>query len=82
MKVKNFKELIAACVISQCMVMMPAALVPAAEITPTEVASSTSARYKDEYTWYYKKENGKLYKRKYNNSAQQWVGDWIYVRDL
>ena len=34
MKVKNFKELIAACVISQCMVMMPAAIVPAAEITP------------------------------------------------
>lgn len=80
MRVKHFKKLIAACVISQ-MLMAPAAIVPAAETTTTEI-SLTSARYKDEYTWYYKTENGKLYKRKYNNSAQQWVGDWIYVRDL
>ncbi len=32
--------------------------------------------------WYYKIENGKLYKRLYNVTAGVWDTDWIYVRDL
>lgn len=30
--------------------------------------------------WRYKKENGKVYKRKYNYSKQKWVGNWILVK--
>lgn len=29
--------------------------------------------------WIYKIENGKRYKRLYNASTRDWVGDWIYV---
>lgn len=29
--------------------------------------------------WRYKKENGKVYKRKYNYSKQVWIGKWILV---
>lgn len=32
--------------------------------------------------WYYKTENGKLYKRLFNTATNQWVGDWIYVKDI
>ena len=26
--------------------------------------------------------NGKLYKRLYNRNSNEWVSDWIYVKDL
>lgn len=29
--------------------------------------------------WKYKVENGKLYKRLYNFTKEQWIGDWILV---
>ncbi len=29
--------------------------------------------------WRYKVENGKLYKRLYNFTKEQWIGDWILV---
>ncbi len=29
--------------------------------------------------WRYKTENGKLYKRLFNYTKEQWVGDWILV---
>lgn len=34
--------------------------------------------------WVYdfRKSDNKLYKRLYNTSTFNWVGDWIYVRDL
>ncbi|EOT41956.1 hypothetical protein [Enterococcus columbae] len=31
------------------------------------------------YTWRYKFENGKQYKRKYDATHQKYVGDWILV---
>ncbi len=37
---------------------------------------------KDDIQWRYKIENNKVYKRLYNYSIADWVGDWIYVRDL
>lgn len=30
----------------------------------------------------FRKSDNKLYKRLYNTSIGEWVGDWIYVRDL
>lgn len=35
----------------------------------------------DTLEWRVKIENGKLYKRLYNTSTREWVGDWIYVCD-
>lgn len=32
------------------------------------------------YTWRYKFENGKLYKRKYDTTHKKFVGDWILVQ--
>lgn len=30
-----------------------------------------------QYTWYYKKENGKTYRRLYDATHGKWVTDWI-----
>lgn len=32
--------------------------------------------------WVFDIRDNKLYKRLYNTSTGEWVGDWIYVRDL
>lgn len=39
------------------------------------------APLKDDIQYRYKIENGKLYKRLYNYTVGEWVGDWIYVCD-
>lgn len=31
----------------------------------------------DIIVWKYKNINGKLYKRKYNQTTQKWIGNWI-----
>lgn len=36
---------------------------------------------KDDIQYRYKIENGKMYKRLYNYTVGEWVGDWIYVCD-
>lgn len=38
--------------------------------------------YSDTCIWVYKSTNGKLYKRLYNRNSNEWVSDWIYVKDL
>lgn len=38
--------------------------------------------YSDACIWVYKSTNGKLYKRLYNRNSNEWVSDWIYVKDL
>lgn len=35
------------------------------------------APYSDIIKWRYKSINGKLYKRQFNYTTQQWIGDWI-----
>lgn len=45
-------------------------------------SDSTIQPYKDDIQWRWKVENNKLYKRLFNYSTADWVGDWIYVRDL
>ncbi|EOS29398.1 hypothetical protein C804_03576 [Lachnospiraceae bacterium A4] len=39
--------------------------------------SSTIVPLSENIGWRYKIENGNLYKRLYNYSMSQWVGDWI-----
>ena len=31
-----------------------------------------------QYRWHYMQKNGKIY----NETNQEWVGNWIYVRDV
>ncbi|MGN1166610.1 MAG: hypothetical protein ACI4S2_09335 [Lachnospiraceae bacterium] len=41
-------------------------------------SSETSiSPYTDNIGWRYKTVNGVLYKRKYNYTTKQWIGDWI-----
>ena len=46
----------------------------------TEDCASVQPMSQD-FSWSYKVENGKLYKRLYNQTTDEWIGDWIYVRE-
>lgn len=47
---------------------------------PTQAATADAAvPYSEIIEWRYKIENGKAYRRLYNYSRAEWVGDWIYV---
>ena len=37
---------------------------------------------RDAISWKFKIENNKLYRRLYNHSTDNWIGDWIYVGEL
>lgn len=52
-----------------------------AAVPPRE---GTADPCKDIIRWVYdfRKSDNKLYKRLYNTSTCNWIGDWIYVRDL
>ena len=73
---KNIKKLAVVCAMAQCLALS------VAEAATYSSTDNQSARFGDEYTWYYKKENGKLYKRLYNNSVGRWESDWIFVKNL
>lgn len=45
---------------------------PGISTTQAEIMSTTTV-------WRYKKEHGKTYKRLYDYSKKQWIGDWILV---
>ena len=47
-----------------------------AEITDSDSKISPMS---DAIEWRYKIENGKVYKRLYNYTTQQWIGDWILI---
>ena len=50
----------------------------ASEANPTVIDYKEKERY-DIYEWRYKLINGKLYRRLYNLTASEWVGDWELV---
>lgn len=52
------------------------------EAVVAEAESETIARRKDDIYWVYAEMNDKLYKRLYNATTTEWIGDWIYVKDL
>ena len=52
---------------------------------PTQAAASqgeTAAPMRDAIGYIFEVRDNKLYKRLYNHSTCNWVGDWIYVRDV
>lgn len=50
----------------------------ASEANPTVIDYRAEER-SDIYEWRYKLINGKLYRRLYNLTASEWVGDWELV---
>lgn len=60
--------------------LQPAPTVMASEQSSTITQSGTSIEpLSHNLRWIYKIENGKVYKRLYNASTRDWIGDWIYV---
>ena len=53
--------------------------VMATTISTTSIPSESISPSSDVLEWRYKIEDGKFYKRLYNNTTASWVGDWIYV---
>lgn len=61
-----------------------AVLFSPASALPVQAATSQNPAImpmRDAISWVYKIENKKLYKRLYNHSTYNWIGDWIYVKD-
>lgn len=54
----------------------PIATLPVQAAAPGESAVQPQS---DILKWLFKIENGKLYRRLYNYSTGNWVGDWEYV---
>ncbi len=84
MKTK-LKSLCAAAIVS-CAVSLslPAGAVPASEPAALLTGSARSVEnsvspQSDQLIWIYNTVNGKNYRRLYNLSTKEWVGDWIYI---
>lgn len=45
----------------------------------TQTIGSQINPLKDDTVWYYRAINGKLYRRLYNKSTGQWIGNWELV---
>lgn len=49
---------------------------------PTQAAEADVAvPYSEVIEWRFKIEDGKMYKRLYNFSRAEWIGDWILIGD-
>lgn len=60
--------------------LLPAGTVLAAENSSAIIQYDDSIEpQSNALRWIYKIENGKRYKRLYNASTRNWVGDWIYI---
>ena len=56
--------------------------VPSADVLISSEEVSIASQPDVNVKWYFKTENGKLYKRLWDVNVQIWLTDWIYVRDL
>lgn len=63
------------CVCCLCVETAAAGAVMEAEQVSTELASDVMRA--DVVGWVYKEINGKLYKRLYNYTKQEYIGEWI-----
>lgn len=63
-------------------ILLPPQIVSAASPTAPICLSDTAiSPLADSIEWvYYTAEDGKIYKRLYNYSTRDWIGEWIYVR--
>ncbi len=80
MKKKLFKRLAVVC--SALCLGLSVMVTPAATM-PVEAAKAPTAETNQEYIgWIYAETTDALYKRLFNHSTGQWIGDWIFVRYL
>lgn len=63
-------------------ILLPPQIVSAASPITSICSSDTAiSPLADKIEWvYYTAEDGKIYKRLYNYSTREWIGEWIYVR--
>lgn len=82
MKLQNITRKLAllagAAVLALMVFVCPVSSMPVQASTDTE---TTIQPRQDRIEYRYKIEDGKLYKRLYNYSTGEWIGDWIYVCD-
>lgn len=60
--------------------VVPELSIPASAATPP--GEETVAPCADIIVWVFERRGRYLYKRAYNTSTDEWVGDWIFVREL
>ena len=61
---------------SLCLVGAPTAILPVEAAEATEEGINPNSYT---YEWIYREIDGKRYKRLYNVSTAEWVGEWIYI---
>lgn len=82
MKRRSITQKLALLIGTACLALM-AFICPISTISAQASTSreTTVQPRQDDIEYVYKIENGKLYKRLYNYSTLEWIGDWIYVCD-
>lgn len=78
-KVSKFLGLVGAAALSLGMFLCPATTLPAQAAVPGD---SMIMPFSDIIEWRYFVYEGKIYKCLYNCSTREWIGEWIYIRDL
>lgn len=76
---KKFAALGCMACLSLSILSCPIATLPVQAAVPEEEAVMPMS---DDIRWVYDSVGGKLYKRLYNYSTANWIGDWIYVCDM
>lgn len=79
MKNNVMKRIIATVGITACclsLTAMPTTSLSVQAAVPTDETISPTAEILE---WVYRVTDGKIYKRLFNCSTQQWAGEWIYV---
>ena len=79
-KISKLLGLVGAAALSLGMFICPTTALPAQAATSNN--EGVAAPQSEIIEWRYKIEDGKVYKRLYNYSRAEWVGEWIYLRDL
>ncbi len=76
---KKMMAIFSACVLTVCFMGMQ---VSAANLTTAQIVaiknedSGTIHPRQDKIGWLYKSENGRMYRRLFNYSKNEWIGDW------
>ena len=78
---KRLKFLLPLCCFGMLCLSAPAGLLGGLPNTveAAEIGDEGISPLMDEMGWRYKVVNGKLYKRLFNYSMNEWVGDWILI---
>ena len=78
-RISKLLGLVGAAALSVGMFLYPTTMLPAQAATSSE---GVAMPYSDIIKWRYFAYEGKIYKCLYNYSTREWVGEWVYVRDL